>query len=622
MQNEKLLIFTFSPVQGFILTARKPRDLFTASYIVSYLTEELIRRTKIKEKVIYPQLKCENLTLANYPNKFIALVEENICEKLKKEFGKIWEGIYESVWRGLNLELNEQKEKVYKQYLKHVKNYFTAFCECTELVSEEEWKKILEIPEKELKDLKAKDNYAYTYDLTERILGAEKSWRPYRNLVDDLEYIQEKENGEKKKVHPNGCTMCGERLHLAFDWKNKGNVFKKEDEDHIRKNEKLCGVCLVKRFAIKYYFGKVSEKLKKFWNFPSTEEIAGIKFKEKLEEKIEIKPHLKAKLEGLYEKLKDTPYILREGLLGYEKKALLIDSEIFRREGWKALFKEAEYLGKHKEDIENIYKLLKEEGLEHKNQYYSILLSDGDSIGNWLGIKSDIRNEPLSEEFHKKFSEKLSEYAKDITSIKDFTYQTIYAGGDDFMGFFHPADVVEFAKICAEIFTKRLKEKALKTPSISGGAVIAHVKINLQDVLEKAKFLEKRAKSVEGKGALAVGVMTRNASLTYFISKWEDIDTFFLFKEAFKSRELGQNFGYDLAKVAVYLKNRKEVFYSLLKRALNRKAKGEIKPENLYASAVCFIEKTKTYLKEENPIENFLNLLYVARFVAKGRSEL
>ena len=614
MQDKKLLIFTFSPVQGFISTARKPRDLFTGSYIISYLTEELIKRSKLKEKVIYPQLRCEDSNLANYPNKFIALVEENICEKLKKEFEKIWEEIYEGVWRGLNLKLNDQKEKVYKQYLKHVKNYFTVFCECTELVSEEKWKKILKIPEEELKDLRAKDNYAYTYDLTERILGAKKSWRPYRNVVDDTTYYDK----EVKEKYPNGCTMCGERLHLAFDWKNKDNVFNEGDKYHVRKNEKLCGVCLVKRFAVKYYFRNLKEK---FWNFPSLEEIAGIKFKKKLQEKLEKNPHIKEKLERLYENLKDTPYTLSEGLLGYKEKALLIDSEIFRREGWKALFKEAEYLEKHKADIQSIYELLKGEGLEHKNQYYSILLSDGDSIGSWLGIKSDIRNEPLSEEFHKKFSEKLSEYAKDITSIENFTYQTIYAGGDDFMGFFHPADVVEFAKICAEIFTERLKEKALKTPSISGGAVVAHVKISLQDVFEKARFLEKKAKSVEGKGALAVGVMTRNASLTYFISKWEDIDTFFLFKKAFKNRELAQNFGYDLAEVAVYLKNRKEVFYSLLKRALGRKAKGDIKPENLYASAVCFIEKTETYLKEENPIENFLSLLYVARFIAQKEKD-
>ncbi len=613
MTYKKLLIFTFSPVQGFISSARKPRDLFTGSYVISYLTEELIRRTHLKDKVIYPQLKYENLNLANYPNKFVALVEENICEKLKKEFEKIWEEIYESVWRGLNLELNEQKEKVYKQYLKHVKNYFTVFCECTELVSKEEWRKILKISEEELKDLKAKDNYAYTYDLTERILGAKKSWRPYRNVVDNTTYY----NKEGKEKYPDGCTMCGERLHLAFDWRDKDEVFNEIDKYHVRKNEKLCGVCLVKRFAIKYYFGKISEKLKKLWNFPSTEEIAGIKFKENLKEKLERNPYLKEKLKELYEKLRNTPYTLSEGMLGYKEKALLIDSEIFRREGWEALFKEAEYLEKHKEDIQSIYNLLKGGDLEHKNQYYSILLSDGDSIGSWLGIKSDIRGEPLSEGFHKKFSEILSEYAKAITSINDFTYQTIYAGGDDFMGFFHPTDVVEFAKTCAEIFTEKLKEKALRTPSISGGAIIAHVKISLQDVLEKARFLEKKAKSVEGKGALAVGVMTRNASLTYFISKWEDIDTFFLFKEAFKSRELAQNFGYDLARMVVYLKNRKEVFYSLLKRALNRKAKGEIKPENLYASAVCFIEKTKTYLKEENPIENFLSLLYVAKFIAQ-----
>ncbi|WP_459774973.1 type III-B CRISPR-associated protein Cas10/Cmr2 [Aquifex pyrophilus] len=49
-----LLLFSFSPVQGFLSTSRKTKDLFAGSYIISYLTEEVINRLKLKDKVIFP----------------------------------------------------------------------------------------------------------------------------------------------------------------------------------------------------------------------------------------------------------------------------------------------------------------------------------------------------------------------------------------------------------------------------------------------------------------------------------------------------------------------------------------------------------------------------------------
>ncbi|MGB9873855.1 MAG: type III-B CRISPR-associated protein Cas10/Cmr2, partial [Hydrogenobacter sp.] len=287
---KKLLIFSFSPVQGFISASRRPRDLFTGSYIISYLTERVIKDLGLKDKVIYPVIKEEGSHLANYPNKFIAVVEENMCDEVEGKFREIWKGICEEVWKGLELKHAED------QFWRHVDNYFNPVCSCLEFLDKDSWEDILGVSE----NLEG-EPYAFTYDLLERLLGAKKSWRPYRGVVDAHTF---------KGKYPNGCTMCGERLHLAIDWDNKKEFFKEKDARHIREGEKLCGVCLVKRFAVKYYFKNHFGK--DLWHYPSTEEVAGINFKKKLRK---FRDEIKEDYKKLVGKLQETPYIIRNPII-------------------------------------------------------------------------------------------------------------------------------------------------------------------------------------------------------------------------------------------------------------------------------------------------------------------
>ena len=603
---EYLLIFSFSPVQGFISTARKPRDLFTGSYIISFLTEKVIKEVGLENRVIYPIIKSQGeLKLANYPNKFIAEVDKDLCEKATKKFKEIWERICKDVWNGLNLNLKNKKE-VEEQFFNQTENYFSVFCKCIKYTNFEEWKRILEV--ENLEELSENDDYAFTYDLAERLLGAQKSWRPYNALVDDTTY-----NGN---VYPNGCSMCGERVHLAFDWERKSleKIFKEKDLNQIKQNEKLCGVCLVKRFAVIYSKDLGAQDYK---NFPSTEEIAGIKFKQKLREVLEKNKNLEKKLNNLYENLKETPYVIKKGLLNLNENPLRIDSELFRRETWESLFEDTT-LKNLKNQMEEIWEELKKENIEHKNPYFALLISDGDSIGNWLGIKSDIRKENLTRKFHKKFSNTLSDYANEVSSYKDVFAQIVYAGGDDLTAFVHPSDAVKFAKYCAEKFTEKLKNfaKENKKPTVSAGILIAHAKDDLRKVYEETKNLESLAKNkVEGKGAVCIGVRTRNGSLTYFLSKWEDLEIFNKFVEAFKNGKLSSTFAYEFRGYEGILDDEK-IFKSLLKRSLKRRIQNG-NWEKLYNESERFIEKTKEYLKGENHIRNYINMVYVARFLSR-----
>ncbi|MDQ7083099.1 MAG: hypothetical protein Q9N34_09285 [Aquificota bacterium] len=69
------------------------------------------------------------------------------------------------------------------------------------------------------------------------------------------------------------------------------------------------------------------------------------------------------------------------------------------------------------------------------------------------------------------------------------------------MSLLHPCDALSYAKKCAGTFEKKLYDLAKegRKPSISAGILIAHAKANLQMVLDKARYLEQKAKSVKGR---------------------------------------------------------------------------------------------------------------------------
>ncbi len=650
---KNLLIFTFSPVQSFISASRRPRDLFTGSYILSYLTGKVISNLKDKGvNIIYPQSSEDLEGLANYPNKIVALVEncEVECE-VKRLFKKTWRGIYLSVLKGTELK-KTLKSDVKNQFINQVESYFNIFTLCIPLIDKNEWERRLKVREE---NEISRDNYGYTYDFAERKLGAKKSWRPYCGQIDDVAY--EKENEKKNEaVFPNGCTMCGERLHLAIDWRRDKlkKVFKKENDlRHIREGEKLCAVCITKRFAVKYYFKERGILKEDYWHFPSTEEIAGLWFKKALAHRIKndqnkndlLKEFKKLREEMKLKSDKDediAPYILRKKPLGVEEieHYLDVDAEVFRKDGWEGLFRDMKtILGDEKAEnakkiIVSLTSKIKEKenyNLEHTNPYYAIFLSDGDSIGDWLSLRSDIRRGPLTEGFHKEFSMRLSEYAKDVSKLWKDKYPRlmVYAGGDDLMALMHPFDAVGYASRCAKKFEEKLRDLAKegKKPSISGGILITHAKMSLQKALIEVRELEKRAKNVEGKGALCVGVMTRTGNLTSFVAKWEHLNLFRRFVWLFCKRKIGSGVAYDLR----FILNKfgedevsfnENIFLSLVRRSIRRRVNDDSLSKKLVNLVEEFYKNSKEYTDDKGSLfaaKNLVNLIYVARFLGTLR---
>ncbi|MCX7778604.1 MAG: type III-B CRISPR-associated protein Cas10/Cmr2, partial [Armatimonadetes bacterium] len=108
VEKPATLVFSIGPVQGFIATARKTRDLWMGSYLLSYLIWHAIKVIAEKlgpDNLIYPSLleqplvdfwlsqkfalgerpEESRLRLATFPNKFNAIVPAEQAESLAKE---------------------------------------------------------------------------------------------------------------------------------------------------------------------------------------------------------------------------------------------------------------------------------------------------------------------------------------------------------------------------------------------------------------------------------------------------------------------------------------------------------------------------------------------------------
>ncbi len=589
----KLCIFTFSPVQSFISQSRKLLDLFNSSFLLSYFTERLIEyiRNEGLGDVVYPVYApdLKSTELAGYPNRIVIKSTQDLCERLREVFKKTWEDTYNHVILSLGLSAKERL-----QFEKHVDGYFESFCECKDFIDKKQWLETME-----LSQVEDAEDYGYTYDLVERFLGAKKSFRAYRGRVDEETYNEK---------FPDGCTLCGERPALAIDWES----LRRKKKLLLSSGEKLCGVCLTKRFAMEY-FGEVGRLDKK--GFSSTKDFAWAPFKNRLieDKRKDINRDVISRLEylvGLVLGKESMPieYISADWLDPKDVRTMMEEAEQEDRKHYEELL----------DFLEGVFYDKKITGYKKpENSYFGLLMMDGDNMGKWLGLKKELRKEKLSEDFHRRFSEGLSEYAKSVyrkAQEKKPCVELVYAGGDDVLAVGYPISLLSFAESIRGDFSKTLR---LEKATTSAGLVVGHEGENLRFLLEELREAEKLAKR-EGRDRICISVVVRNSQPVRVVLKWNDLQLFKKITEYFKGSLVSQNMPYALREELWLFKedadSYKPIVVSLLKRLFSRKSK--LKKEE----AIALIEDLEKagFLKDLNSLEH---LFYIARFFSKLEEE-
>jgi CRISPR-associated protein Cmr2 len=148
----------------------------------------------------------------------------------------------------------------------------------------------------------------------------------------------------------------------------------------------------------------------------------------------------------------------------------------------------------------------------HPSPFYAILLMDGDSLGSHMGNKDNQR--PISDA--------LNAFTAAVPAVVErHNGLLIYAGGDDVLAVLPVEDALGCAAAVRELYLKSFKASKLPT-TISAAIEFAHVKMPLGKVLGDAhKLLDDVAKDGAGRDAVAVRVWKTGRMTLQWAQPWE-----------------------------------------------------------------------------------------------------
>lgn len=333
-----MMVFSITPVQPFIAKARKLRDYWTGSVLLSWLAFEGMRWVMENlgpDHVLYPSLIDQPLVneylkkswkvpregflsppgdIASFPNKFLFLLPMNkaevIAREIKSHILETWKNLYGKVCDGCTSMMaaylsEDEKKFVRKMFDRQNSNFWDLGWAAAYLASQGD--------RSEIEALLPENAYRNQFDLLHR----------FNKIIEDKPYYQKSDRGVlysvshslvqsalavskiKKKVTRvpetgEKCHLCGEfevLHHKQYRDDLSAGAYKENTKDfwgslkmrwdgdpknnlayNLNQNEKLCSICLTKRMAYQTLKGDADHLLstvfKVIKRFPSTTDIA------------------------------------------------------------------------------------------------------------------------------------------------------------------------------------------------------------------------------------------------------------------------------------------------------------------------------------------------------------
>ena len=506
MTHNYLFIFTISPVQSFIAQARKTQDLYAGSQILSQLTKKAIE-TIGEDNVIFPNTK--DLEKAeSLPNRLVARFEGTV-EQAKSKGQEI------------EIEVLNEFRKLANAALSNAKVSFQIDDWDKDITTETSLQKAFKQQIDKHLEMSwlfqpyTEGGYQETFKLLEEKLGAIKNVRQFKQFT----YDATGNIGEKGRK----CSLDGERNALFFGkgtntkYYGLGSKWNPEAEVIIKldPNEGLSAVSFAKRF-----FKDTNGEVEKF---PST---ALITLNNTL---CQINSNVKDDFKKVFGKGNILYQVEKEGCLKLDGQDWVDwDDQFYYEENLnkKNVPCQAQ-LNLAKKEYSNLAKVVKDKELKF-DRYYALLTFDGDNMGAWLsGDKTPTID---LNDFHSKLSKCLADFAKNI-QLEEPKGKTVYAGGDDFLGFVNLDNLFDVLSELKKEFDEQVNQVLKREFSItenlnfSAGVAIAHYKTPLNLVLNNARrILEKAKNSHTDKNALGISVLKHSGRDHDICLKWDKGD--------------------------------------------------------------------------------------------------
>lgn len=520
-----VLHFTMGPVQSFVSQSRRTRDLWSSSFLLSYLIG--CGMSKLVEKgatIIMPQVEDDPLfrkiqdearshktqeqpNVGSLPNRFQAQFAgtdetyiQAAAQEAKQHIQTAWEEIAQVVWNDCVQQAASKGQGTSDIWQRQIKS-------CWDI------------------------QWVIGDDPT--LLDRRKNWRLYTpseepgdkcTLMQDWQEL----SGYVRAQNP------GSRQHQDQFWQAIRHQVGRLD---LRDQERLSAIALIKRL-----FPKVSKKAIG-WDvqssaWPSTSYIAAIpwlagvmKNQASIDQARlfvqEIQNNEAIPAAGLW---REQPLQIPSLQAWHQEPLLRLDGRLFYANAWE----NGEPFDQEgtPEDYAPALKALKAlyqspqgdtgKRLGPPSPYYGLLLMDGDSLG------------ALNRSLGAGVSKGLAHFTKEVKRVvREHDGVVVYAGGDDLLAMLPVPQTLGCASAVAKLYQEAFQvtlqgdyETYREQATISAGVVFAHAHVPLYNVLREAhSLLDDVAKDKCGRASIAVSVWKPSGRMCQYSSTWQAFHT-------------------------------------------------------------------------------------------------
>jgi CRISPR-associated protein Cmr2 len=543
---QHLLNVSIGPVQEFIASARRSRDLWFGSWLLSELSKaaalEIAKNQGLKSLIFPAPDTNEDLapeSKFDVANKILALVDLS-QEEVRSFAAK------------LQAAIQERLGKITDEAYTHIRSDFPDRAK-----AEAQVKDLIEFSWAALPLEQAQD-YSVARTRLEALMAARKATRlfsptdEWKGPVPKSSLDGQRESVVPETAYPPKRARSDERRRMLRQLRyNYG----------VRNGERLCGVGLLKRHGQR---GRDER-------FFSTSHVAALPLISRFTEKD--RPAIKAYVDVLRETLTASEL---GNVPGQPHRA-------FERYDGHLLFEERlqEFYEEDQAALERASKALHQllaGTVGEKTRplaYYALLHADGDHMGKAI-------NEQKSADEHRKLSKSLTGFATQVRQLVERRHggSLVYAGGDDVLAFVPLHEALQCARALAHNFKEKMSGFAVAeegisyTPTLSVGIAVAHHLEPLSGVLEMARAAEKKAKGIPGKNALAITVSKRSGTDRTVAGRWGEIDTRLeMFIKLHQADAFPDSVAYELRDLSLTLKVSEEnASYETLQEAMRFEA--------------------------------------------------
>lgn len=582
MNNAKdLVIISIGPVQSYITTARKTQDLRVASQLLSLFSQTACRVAEANKcEVIYP---INVNSTEGAPNHIVFLAEAGK--------GRNVAGI---ICKGIENKRDQCSEQV-KGYLKHLNQDTAPYNSSLWDAQIQDW---LELYWVSIAWDGLEANYPQTYRTASLALDGRKGMRWY----------------PKAQESNSSCTLCGLRSPvLSTNSPQQHNI----PESLIRKQERLCAVCLVKRLL-----PRVRNSPFPNFHFPSTASIATASYRAEIERLVQTNSDIKKLNDILKAKIQKLGLSETEGVCYFRE---FWNAESIANETGKKL--SPEEINQAGETLKKLNESLAKLGarVPRPNPYYAVLAMDGDHMGKLLDSADSIQR-------HCQISAALADLAAGISTIVVKHRGTVvFSGGDDLLALLPVDTALVSASDISKAFCEKFRSLGFPNITISAGIAIGHHNAPLQATIQKARQALNKAKIDWDRNALVIDVAKRSGESRQVGIKWyspsgkpvpvEEVQQFI---EAISSGKVSGKLAYELWEELPALvdsqKNLSFVWFRMeLRRLLKRHSQKGWKTEQeleAWSERLCSLWD---FLHSKTPkVEQIIQWLLVSRFIAEG----